>query len=250
MSSPSKHIYGDVSLPDPTGSYQLIVFSQNPRRGPNPPNWLEWKDYFAQMSLALAGTNCTVICNAQTVSTPYAQGSSPSVGVLQQFSVTLNSVNCAFSLSVYNPPGPGLRIQGSVTIALAAGPQTLEVRLLRTPIAVPAGSFAVSSDTNAALAGTLTITSATAGAYQQTGQSSQPVTLTWNSNGTPNQPTLAFGASVVPAAGPPAVPYTFSALFDPNWDGTKLLRKFHGTATALGPGAGGGGTDWTAESGD
>jgi hypothetical protein len=230
-----------ATLPDPTGNYLSMVFPQHPRSGGNPGNWMQWQQYFVAIGFTLTGTNCQIVYGQLTTSVPYTQnGNDPHSGNLQ-FSLTINFCECDFNVNVYDPPGPGFIVEGTVVIHLAGGPSTFEARLLKLPIAVPTGSYSVTSSANTAISGVLTL-NAGPSTFQQVGQSAQTITPVWNQAGTPQQPMLSFSANIF--SGALSVPYTFNALFDPGWSSGRYSRHFHGIASsAMGDG---GDADFTA----
>jgi hypothetical protein len=229
-----------ATLPDPTGSYLTMVFPQHPRNASNPPNWMAWQQYFVAIQITLSGTDCDVVYGVQAASVPYTQnGNDPHSGNLQ-FTLTINSCECDFNVNVYDPPGPGFIVEGTVIIHLASGPYTFETRLLKLPIGLPAGSYTVSSSSNSAISGALTL-GATSSTFQQTGEPSQTITPVWNGTGTPQRPMLSFSATIVSGGG--SIVYNFIALFDPQWSSGRYTAHFHGVASSTDDG---GDSDLTA----
>jgi hypothetical protein len=236
MTTAAKPMYGAGTLPDPTGDYLMMVFPKSLSGGKK--GWMEWQEYYVNVQIILSGTNCLIEYGQSNQTVPYTQnGNDPNSGNLQ-FSLTINSISCSYNIDVYELSGRGLILQGTVAI----GSQTLEVRLLKTPIPFPAGSYDVTSVNNSSLTGTLSLDAlGLSSTFQQTGEALQFIQPAWNDKGKPNQSMLVFSANIVVMG--VTEPTNFSALYDPKWSGSNFSRKFHGTA-AVGPTADD--ADWSA----
>jgi hypothetical protein len=237
MTTATKPICEAGALPDPTGEYLMMVFPKSLSGGKK--GWMEWQAYYVNVKITrISDPNCQIEYNLSTQIVPYTQnGNDPNSGKLQ-FSLSINSNTCSYDIDVYQLSGRGLILQGTVTI----GSQTLEVRLLKTPIPFPAGSYDVTSVNNSSLTGTLSLDAlGLSSTFQQTGKDLQFIQPTWNDKGKPNLSMLVFSANIV--VGGVSEKTSFDALYDPKWSGGAFSQKFHGTA-AQGPKADD--SDWSA----
>jgi hypothetical protein len=179
-----------TSLPDPSGSYITMVFPEHTTRE---NNFLTYQGYFANIQITPSGSAYNIICGTQTLNNVSytAYGDNPNVGLLE-FSLTLNGSLCTFVIQVFNPPGRGLFLQGTVSMPVNDVETPFESRWLTTSIPAPAGTYTVTA-VNTALNGTLVIvkgpsTNQLTGTYQLQGQTNittiDPAPL-WNAPGTP-----------------------------------------------------------------
>src|SRR5215471_12809454 len=90
-----------ATLPNPNGAYLTMVFPQHPMQASDPPNWMEWQQYFVTIQITLSGTVCDVVYGQQGASVQYTQnGNNPRSGNLQ-FTFTINQNQCAFNINFF-----------------------------------------------------------------------------------------------------------------------------------------------------
>ena len=208
MSTPAKSLRDQATLPNPQGSYLVVIYPEAPDRQHPPLNWTALSQYrFSVTVAAPSGGNCQITYVTTSVNPTYT--ASGNNGVFGSFTFTISGQSCVFNNVIVRQNGNAVFIEGDVTI----GTVTAHARFLPYNLSLPVAVYNLTSVSSPALDGQLSLQTS-GSTYTPANGTAIPISPTFNTG------QLSFSANN----------YDFSALYTPDWRNGHEVPCFRGTA--------------------